>query len=263
MQQSWDRGLVTMRLDERICWIQFNNPDKLNVLSPEMLANLEEALSICEDEDDVRVVVVTGDDRAFMAGNDVRRMANGGVVGALHTAEIVMRAQEKLANLPKPTIAAIAGYALGAGLEVALCCDFRIAADNAVLGSPEINLGVIPGGGGTQRLPRLVGLSVATKMLMLGETMTAAEAERVGLVDKVAPLDSLAAEVDAVARELARRPPLALRAAKTAIRSGMDVSLTEGLKLEQAMFCALFGTEDQGEGMSAFLEKRKPSFKGR
>jgi len=263
MQRTWDLGLITMRLDESICWVQFNRPDKLNVLSPEMLANLEEALSTCEDSDDVRVVILTGDSRAFVAGNDVRLMADAGVVEGRHISEIVTRAQEKLADLPKPTIAAVAGYALGAGLEIALCCDFRISADNGVFGLPEIKLGVIPGGGGTQRLPRLVGLSVATKMVMLGETITAAEAERVGLVDKVVPLDSLAAEVNAFAGELAQRPPLALWAAKTALRAGTNGSLADGLKLEQAMFCALFGTEDQREGMAAFLEKRKPSFKGR
>jgi enoyl-CoA hydratase/carnithine racemase len=263
MQGDWDLGLVTMRLDEGICWVQFNRPDKLNVLSPEMLANLEEALAICEDNDDVRVVVLSGGSRVFVAGNDVRRMAGGGVVGGRRVAEIVARAQERLANLSKPTIAAIAGFALGAGLEIALCCDFRIAADNAVLGSPEVNLGVIPGGGGTQRLPRLVGLAVATRMIMLGETKTAAEAELVGLVDKAVPVDALTEEVDAFARELAERPPLALRAAKAAIRTGMNVSLTEGLELERTMFSELFGTEDQREGMAAFLEKRKPSFKGR
>jgi enoyl-CoA hydratase/carnithine racemase len=263
MERTWNLGLIAMKQRESACWVQFNRPDKLNVLSPEMLTNLEEGLAICEAEEDVRVVVVTGDDRAFMAGNDVRRMADGGVVGAQHTTEIVTRAQQKLANLPKPTIAAVAGYALGAGLEIALCCDFRIAADNAVLGSPEINLGIIPGGGGTQRLPRLVGLAAANKIVMLGETMTGAEAERVGLVDKVVPLDSLEDEVNALAAKLAQRPPLALRAAKAAMRSGMNGSLAEGLELEQALFSALFGTEDQREGMAAFLEKRKPSFKGR
>jgi enoyl-CoA hydratase len=174
-----------------------------------------------------------------------------------------MRVQERLADLPKPTIAAVSGYALGGGCEVALCCDFRIAADNAVLGLPEITLGIIPGGGGTQRLPRLVGLSLAAELIFLGETIKADKAERIGLVNRVVPSDRLEAEATALAEKLLEKPAVALRAAKTAIRKGMSASFKEGLQIEQGLFCMLFGTKDQKEGMAAFLEKRKPKFEGR
>jgi len=190
-------------------------------------------------------------------------MAEADVKAAYQLTDLTIRVQERLADLPKPTIAAIAGYALGGGCEVALCCDFRIVADNAVLGLPEINLGVVPGGGGTQRLPRLVGLGPATELIFLGEMIDAAKAERIGLVNKVVPLDQLKAEVEELAHKLMKRPSLALRAAKTAMRKGLNISLKEGLQLEQDLFCMLFGTEDQKEGMAAFLEKRKPGFKGR
>jgi enoyl-CoA hydratase/carnithine racemase len=174
-----------------------------------------------------------------------------------------MRVQEHLADLPIPTIAAISGYALGAGCEVALCCDFRIAADNAVFGFPEITLGIIPGGGGTQRLPRLVNLGAAARMLLIGERIKSEEAEKINLVDKVVPLADLEPEAKRLALTLSQRPALALRAAKTAMRRGLTLPLKEGLQMEQSLFCMLFGTDDQKEGMAAFMEKRKPAFKGK
>ena len=174
-----------------------------------------------------------------------------------------MRVQGRLADLPKPTIAAVSGYALGGGCEVSLCCDFRIVADNAVFGLPEITLGIIPGGGGTQRLPRLVGPGVAAELLFLGEMIKADRAQQIGLVNRVVPLDDLENEVKIFAAKLMERPAMALRAAKTAMRKGMSASLGEGLQIEQDLFCMLFGTEDQKEGMAAFIEKRKPVFKGK
>jgi enoyl-CoA hydratase/carnithine racemase len=152
---------------------------------------------------------------------------------------------------------------LGAGCEIALCCDFRIAADNAVLGQPEIKLGIIPGGGGTQRLPRLINSSVAARMILLGENIRAPEAANIGLVDKVVDLDQLESETISLATKLKSMPPLALRAARTAIRKGLNTSLKDGLEIEKALFSSLFGTHDQKEGMTAFLEKRKPSFLGK
>jgi len=147
-------------------------------------------------------------------------------------------------------------------VRVALCCDFRIAAKNAVLGLPEITLGIIPGGGGTQRLPRLVNLGAAAKIILLGERINSEDAERIGLVDQAVPLDRLKEEASSLASKLMQRPSLALRAAKTAIRKGLSTSLKEGLQIEQDLFCMLFGTEDQKEGMAAFLENRKTNFKG-
>jgi enoyl-CoA hydratase len=246
-----------------IAWVQFNRPEKLNALNPDVLKDLDRVITHCEEDDAIRVVVLMGNEKAFAAGADIDHMAEADVKAAYQLTDLTIRVQERLADLPKPTIAAIAGYALGGGCEVALCCDFRIVADNAVLGLPEITLGVVPGGGGTQRLPRLVGLGPATELIFLGEMIDAAKAERIGLVNKVVPLDQLKAEVEELAHKLMKRPSLALRAAKTAMRKGLNISLKEGLQLEQDLFCMLFGTEDQKEGMAAFLEKRKPGFKGR
>jgi enoyl-CoA hydratase len=246
-----------------IGWIQFNRPERLNAINPEVLADLETAVVNCEEDDSIRVVVFMGSDKAFVAGADIEHMAKGDIKSAYKLTDLTMRVQERIADLPKPTIAAISGYALGGGCELALCCDFRIAADNAVLGQPEITLGIIPGGGGTQRLPRLVGLGAATELIFTGEMIKADRAERIGLVSKVVPLDQLEPEAEALASKLMERPALALRAAKTALRKGLSTSLKEGLQIEQDLFSMLFGTEDQKEGMAAFLGKRKPLFIGR
>jgi enoyl-CoA hydratase/carnithine racemase len=263
MGSAWDLGVVTMKVQEGVSWLTIDVPGRMNVVSPEMIEGLNKALAICEADADIRVLVVTGDEKALVAGNDIKRLLDGGVAGAREVCETIMEPQERIANLGKPAIAAISGYALGAGLEIALCCDFRIAADTAKLGFPEIHIGVIPGGGGTQRLPRLIGVSAATRMIMLGEIIGAEEAERLGLVDKVVPAAQLRAEVDALAGELVQRPALALWAAKRALACALNVSVADGLRLEQALFCGLCGTEDQREGMAAFLEKRRPEFQGR
>lgn len=261
--QTMNLGNINFKKQDGIGWIQFNRPEKLNALNPDVLKDLEKAVVGCEEDDSIRVVVLKGNDKAFVAGADIENMAKGDIKFAYELTDLTMQVQERLADLPKPTIAAISGYALGAGCEVALCCDFRIAAKNAVLGLPEITLGIIPGGGGTQRLPRLVNLGAAAKIILLGERINSEQAEKIGLVDKVVPLDRLEEEASSLASKLMQRSSLALRAAKTAMRKGLSTSLKEGLQIEQNLFCMLFGTEDQKEGMGAFLEKRKPLFKGR
>ncbi|MGD2126378.1 MAG: enoyl-CoA hydratase-related protein [Desulfobacteraceae bacterium] len=258
-----DVKYVNSRQQGGIAWIQFNQPEKVNAVNPAVLKDLERVLVQSESNDDIRVVVLTGNEKAFVAGADIEHMAKCDIKSAYELTDLTMRVQERLADLPKPTIAAISGYALGAGFEIARCCDFRFAADNAVLGLPEITLAIIPGGGGTQRLPRLVSLGAATRLIMLGERINAEEAEKIGLVDKVVPFERLKDEVKSLASKLMERPALALRAAKTAMRKGLSTSLKDGLQIEQDLFCMLFGTEDQKEGMAAFLEKRKPGFKGR
>lgn len=240
--------------------MQFNRPEKLNALNPAVLRDLESAVAWCEEDDTLRVVVLIGNDKAFIAGTDIGEMLKADIKLVYQLADQTMRVQERLADLPKPTIAAISGYALGGGCEIALCCDFRIAAENAILSLPEITLGIIPGAGGIQRLPRLIGIKSATELIFTGEII---KAEKIGLVSKVVPLDQLETEVETIASKLIRRPALALRAAKTAMRKGYNTSLKEGLQIEQDLFCMLFGTEDQKEGMAAFLEKRKAAFKGR
>ena len=258
-----DLKYMNYKCEEGIAWAQFNRPKKLNALNPDVFRDLEAVMEKCEEDDPIRVLVLTGSEKAFIAGADIGAMAKGDIGVAYEMTDQTMRVQGRLADLPKPTIAAISGYALGGGCEVALCCDFRIAADNAVLGFPEINLGIIPGGGGTQRLPRLVGFTWAPELILLGETIKAEMAERIGLVNKIVPQDQLEAEAKALAEKLMQRPAVALRAAKTAMRKGMNASLDEGLQIEQGVFCMLFGTKDQKEGMAAFLEKQKPKFEGR
>jgi enoyl-CoA hydratase len=258
-----DLKYINFKKRDGIDWVQFSRPEKLNALNPDVLRDLEKAVVMCEEDDAIKVVVLHGNEKAFVAGADIENMAKGDIKSAYELTDLTMRVQERIADLPKPTIAAISGYALGGGCELALCCDFRIAADNAVFGQPEITLGIIPGGGGTQRLSRLVGLGPATELIFTGEMIKAEKAEQIGLVSKVVPLDQLETEAELLASKLMEMPSMALRAAKTAIRKGINTSLQEGLHIEQDLFCMLFGTEDQKEGMAAFLEKRKPIFKGK
>ena len=262
MDQTWDLGVVMAQLCGSTCWVRFNRPEALNALNPDVVAALDNAFSICESNDAIRVVVLAGDSRAFMSGSDVRRAVNYSVSEVHVATDEVMRMHARLYNLAKPTIAAISGYALGAGLEIALYCDFRIAADNSSMGLPEIKLGIIPGGGGTQVLPRMVGLAVATKLVVLGEMITAEEAKTVGLVNEVVPFDRLEYEVEVLSNKLSTYSPAAISAAKSALRSSVNASLSDGLNIEQGLFCSLFGTKDQREGMSAFIERRKPFFTG-
>jgi len=253
---------IKQRCEDGVGWITFDRPEKMNAVNPVVLEELQTAISRCEEDEAVKVVVLTGNQKAFVAGADIDHMATGNSGDAYRLTDLTMRVQERLADLAKPTIAAVSGFALGAGCEIALCCDFRIAADNAVFGLPEITLGIIPGGGGTQRLARLINPSRAARMVMLGEMVKADEALSIGLVDKVVEFDRFADETTSFARRLARMPVLAVRAAKQAMRNGLNCPLKGGLKIEQDLFCALFDTQDQKEGMAAFLEKRKPVFTG-
>lgn len=254
---------LKFEIEGSIAWVRFIRPKKLNALNPQVFKELETAVSRVEDDEKLRVLVLTGNEKAFVSGTDIDYMSGGEINLAYELTDLVMRVQERLADLPKPTIAAIAGYALGGGCELALCCDFRLAAPNAVFGQPEINLGIIPGGGGTQRLPRLVGLVNAAELLLLGERVKAERAEKIGLVNKVVPLEELEAETRAWAQKLTEKPSLALRAVKSSIRKGLNASLKEGLQIEQGLFAMLFGTRDCKEGMTAFLERRKPEFIGK
>lgn len=247
---------------EGIAWLRFDRPKQLNALNPLVFEDIATVVDHVESDCSVTALVIAGNERAFAAGADIKHMASGDIPLSTKLTDVSNLAQQRLAELSKPSIAAISGYALGGGCEVALCCDFRLAAENAVFGLPEIKLGIIPGGGGTQRLPRLIGLGAAVKMIMTGETIDAHVALASGLVHAVVPMDRLENEAEALAIRLSQRPAIALRAAKTAIYGGMNMALTDGLRLEQSLFCMLFGTEDQKEGMSAFIEKRKPNFTG-
>jgi len=256
---------VLISREENIAILTINRPDKYNALNDQVVAEIGAALDELSTDDDVRAIIMTGaGDKAFVSGADI------GMLRDLKSSQEVVansrRGQAmtlKIESLPKPVIAAINGYALGGGLELAIACDIRIAADTAKLGQPEINLGLNPGYGGTQRLPRLVGKGMAKLLILTGDMIDAEEALRIGLVQKVVPLADLMDEAKALAKKLATKPPLTLAACKEAIDLGLEVDLERGLSIESLEFGVLCMTEDYKEGTSAFLEKRKPVFKGR
>ncbi|MBI2912264.1 MAG: enoyl-CoA hydratase/isomerase family protein, partial [Chloroflexi bacterium] len=250
---------------EATATLTFNRPAALNAMNQTMLSELEQAIDELASDQAVRAVIVTGSGaRAFVAGADIRelRAIEGSPAGEAF-ARAGHRVLGKVSGMDKPTIAAINGFALGGGCEVALSCDVRIAAENARIGLPEIRLGIIPGWGGTQIMPRLLGSGRAALLILSGEPVDAAEAYRIGLVDRVVPGDQLLEEALRLAAALAERPPLSVRAAKRAMRFAHEGPLSAGRDLEAALFGGLFSTEDRIEGTSAFLEKRQPVFRGR
>jgi enoyl-CoA hydratase/3-hydroxyacyl-CoA dehydrogenase len=254
---------IILRIEEPIAWIYLNRPERLNALNMEMIKELSQVLDELEFNDKIRVLIITGTGRAFCAGADIT--AFQGVTPFLG-AVYVRRFQElfnKIELYTKPVIAALNGYTVGGGLELSMACDFRIASELAELGQPEINLGLIPGAGGTQRLPRLIGEGKAKEMIYTGERIPAKEALNLGLVNKVVPHDELLNEARRFALKLSEKPPLSLLAAKYAVKFGLESNLWSGLALESSLFGLLFSTEDFIEGVSAFLEKRKPKFKGK
>jgi enoyl-CoA hydratase/3-hydroxyacyl-CoA dehydrogenase len=239
-----------------------NRPRKYNALSPELLKELGEALDELEDDNEIRVVILKGEGRAFSAGADVSAFAG---VTPIDVAKFSRRFQEltlKMQFYTKPIIVALHGYVLGGGLEIAMSGDIRIASEDAMLGQPEINLGFIPGAGATQRLPRIIGMARALELVMTGDMIDAREAERIGLVSKVVPRERLEEEARRLALKLAEKPPLALHAAKRAVKEASSLPLEEGLKIEAELFGLLFSTRDVREGIDAFLSKRKPRFIG-
>jgi enoyl-CoA hydratase len=245
--------------------ITLNRPEKLNALSPALLKELHAAISAADKDDSVRVIIITGGDTVFAAGADLEAMAAAGldVVQVFKARFAPNNPFDYIEQMGKPVIAAIAGYALGGGCELAMCCDFRIAAESAQFGQPEVRVGLIPGAGGTQRLPRLIGMTKAKELIMVGEFIGAEEAKQLGLVNTVVPAEKLLEEAKKLAAKLIQRPPFSLRLAKMVMNMGADMDLPSALALEREAFSMLFATEDQKEGIRAFNEKRKPDFKGR
>ncbi len=237
-----------------------NRPKQLNALSYGLCKDLCVALEELDADESIRVFVITGGDRAFAAGADINEMVDATPFAGRAHERLVLR--DRLNHLSKPLIAAVSGFALGGGCELAMSCDIIIASESAVFGQPEINLGTIPGSGGTQRLTRIVGKHKAMELVLTGRFMDAAEAQRCGLVNKVVPPEVLLDEAMAMARTIAGKPPLAVRFAKEAILKAANTPLDEGLAFERKSFCTLFASEDRREGMQAFLDKRKPEFKG-
>lgn len=243
--------------------IIFNRPDKLNALNRKVFDELSIVFAEVERDPEVKILILTGGVDLFGAGADIQMLANLKSSAEYYLFSGENNAYHLLENMGKPTIASVGGFCLGGMLEIALCCDFRIAADNARFGLPEVKLGVLPGGGGTQRLPRLIGMTKAKELVFLGDFIDGSEAYRLGLVNRVVPKDQLDAETHRFAERLIDRPPFTLRVIKGVMNSGSNTSLREGLEIERQGFTILFSTEDKKEGMAAFMEKRKPAFVGR
>jgi enoyl-CoA hydratase len=258
-------SLTTIRIerDDRVATIVIDRPEKRNALNATVRRELIAALDSIRGDDTVRVVIFTGaGDRAFIAGADIGEFAERTPIDQ-RNAMTGRRVFDEIAAYPKPTIAMINGFALGGGCELALACDLRIAASSARLGQPEIRLGILPGGGGTQRLPRLVGTGRAMRLILTGELIDATEAERIGLVEWVVDDEQLSEFTRGIAMTIAGFSPVALELAKTAVRTAMEAPLAAGLAHERELFVAAFASEDRVEGVRAFLEKRAPSFAGR
>jgi enoyl-CoA hydratase len=247
---------------EGVTLIRLNRPEALNALNSTLLGELSAALDAAEADEAVRCVVLTGSERAFAAGADIKEMSDK-TYAQMFASDFFGAAHSRLSEFRKPVIAAVAGYALGGGCELAMLCDFIIAAETAKFGQPEINLGVMPGIGGTQRLTRFVGKSKAMDMILTARMMDAAEAERAGLVSRIVPADKLIDEAMAAAKKIAAQSPLAVMMNKELVNAAYETTLSTGVAMEKRLFHSLFAFEDQKEGMAAFVEKRKPEFKGR
>ena len=244
--------------------VTINRPESLNALNGQVYTELCELFQEIEDDQSVRVVILTGrDERAFIAGADIAEMHPQNSIQIRSFIDKARKASDRIYTMSKPVIAAINGFALGGGCELAMCCDLRVASESAKFGQPEINLGIIPGAGGTQRLTRLIGMTKAKELIYTGDLIDANTAFIMGLVNKVVPQDNLMAEAKELARKILSKSSIALSLAKQAITSGADMNLYSGLDLEARCFALCFATEDQKEGMAAFMQKGKPEFKGR
>lgn len=250
---------IIFEKQENIAVITFNRPEAMNALNIQTRAEFASAVREVEADDSVKVLILTGSGKAFVAGSDIKEF-HATTSFAAHN---IVRLGSIVERLGKPVIAAVNGFCLGGGCEIAMACDLIIASEKAKFGQPEINLGIIPGGGGTQRLQRLIGSCRAKELIFTGDIIRAEEADRLGLVNRVVPMDELMAEAKKVAAKIAAKSPAALKLAKQAINKGMQTSLQDGLDYEYEMYALSLSLEDKTEGVNAFLEKRPPNFVGR
>jgi len=241
--------------------IQLNRPNALNALNFELMAELTSALELLDNDSAINVIIVTGGEKVFAAGADLKEMSRATPVDLIINRRFEL--WDRIRRIAKPIIASVSGSCLGGGNELAMNCDIVIASESAIFGQPEVNVGIMPGAGGTQRLVRIIGKMKAMEMILTGHSISAEEAYRIGLVNKVVPVESLMMEAKKMAENIASKPPISVRAAKQAILRASDTAVEVGLDYERTLFYSLFATEDAHEGMQAFLEKRKPVFKGR
>jgi enoyl-CoA hydratase len=254
------KNLLVTR-DGFVATVQLNRPKVLNALNIDLMTELVDCLEALDQDSGIRAIVLTGSEKAFAAGADIKEMADATAV------EMLTRDQfarwDRIRKIKKPIIAAVSGFVLGGGCELMMHCDIIIASETARIGQPEILIGVMPGAGGTQRLTRAVGKGLAMEMILTGRQITAEEAMKAGLVNKVVPIEFYLEEAQKLAREIAEKPPVAVRLAKEAILKSFDTTIEMGLEFERKNFYLLFATEDMREGMSAFIEKRKAEWKGK
>jgi enoyl-CoA hydratase len=252
---------VNAQYAKHIALIELNRPKELNALNLQLMGELRDSLKQLDENDEVRVIVLTGNEKAFAAGADIKQMAGKTAIDMLMIDQF--STWDQIKKTKKPLIAAVSGFALGGGCELAMTCDMIIASETAKFGQPEIKIGVMPGAGGTQRLTRAIGKARAMEMVLTGKFISAEEAEKFGLVNRVVPVEVYLEEAIKLAAEIAKMSPIATRMAKEAVNRSFEVHLDEGLHFERKNFYMLFASEDQKEGMNAFVEKRDPDFKGR
>ncbi|MDX1521425.1 MAG: enoyl-CoA hydratase-related protein [Anaerolineae bacterium] len=252
---------IIARQEGKVGLVQLNRPKSLNALNSPTMAEVLDALEFFDDDPATGCMVITGNARAFAAGADIKQMAEASPVEMMGTPFIDY--WDRFNSLKKPVIAAVSGWCLGGGCELSMACDMIVASEKATFGQPEINIGVIPGAGGTQRLTRAVGKAIAMEMVLNSRYLSAEEAHRYGLVNRVVPVENYLDEAIKLAAEIAERAPVAVRLGKEAVNKALETSLQEGVFLERRLFTMLFATEDQKEGMAAFIEKRRPEWKGK
>lgn len=258
---SYNNILVEPRFAEHVALVRLNRPKELNALNLQLMGELRDALTELDADESVRVIVLTGNERAFAAGADIKEMAGRTAIDMLKIDQF--STWDRIKKVKKPIIAAVSGFALGGGCELCMLCDMIVASETAQFGQPEIKIGVMPGAGGTQRLTRAVGKAVAMEMVLTGRFITAEEALKVGLINRIVPVEIYLQEAVTLAKEIAHLSPIAVQMAKESVLQAFNSSLDEGLLFERKNFYTLFATEDQKEGMAAFVEKRKADFKGR